>query len=150
MAKGRPAPAPEPHEELRVEISELRTEVANLRAYVQVANAIFEEIREDLQWLTQNGIEIREPVGRLHPIPILKRMALDPAGEDWGEKLVIDFGIPSEHPELRSEQPLRAVAATQQPSAPNADSVSRTPEQVLPSSSITSPLPPPRPRDRLF
>ena len=61
--KFSPAPALEPHEELRAEISEMRTEVANLRDHMQVLNEILDGIRDDLQWVTQNGIEVREPLG---------------------------------------------------------------------------------------
>ena len=41
----------------------MRTEVANLRDHMQVLNEILDGIRDDLQWVTQNGIEVREPLG---------------------------------------------------------------------------------------
>lgn len=150
MAKKKPelAPALEPHEALQVEISELRTEVANLRAFVQIANDIFEGIREDLQWLTQNGIEIREPVGRLYPIPVLKSMALDPAGEDWGEKLVINHGLASEPSEPLTKPPSTTATSSEQPPASTPEPASPKSEQPQPPSPPTSPSP--RPRDRLF
>lgn len=147
MAKKSVAPALEPHEALQIEISELRTEVANLRAFVQIANEIFEGIREDLQWVTQNGIEIREPVGRLYPIPVLKSMALDPAGEDWGEKLVINHGLTSEPSEPLTELPSTTAASFAQPPASTPEPASPKPEQPQPPSPRASP---PRPRDRLF
>lgn len=139
MAKARPAPALEPHEALQAEISELRTEVANLRAFVQIANEIFEGIREDLQWLTQNGIEIREPIGRLHPIPVLKGMALDPAGDDWGEKLVINHGHLSAEP--------NAVTKHSQDSSQCVEPTTAA-EPHHPQSLTTAKAE--RPRDRLF
>lgn len=148
MAKKSVAPALEPHEALQVEISELRIEVANLRAFVQIANEIFEGIREDLQWLTQNGIEIREPVGRLYPIPVLKSMALDPAGDDWGEKLVINHGLTSEPSEPLTKPPANTVAASEQAPVSAPDPTPPKPELPQPSSPPASPLP--RPRDRLF
>ena len=148
MDKARPAPALEPHEALQVEISELRTEVANLRAFVQIANEIFEGIREDLQWLTQNGIEIRDPVGRLHPIPVLKGMALDPAGDDWGEKLVINHGLASEPSKPLTKPPSTTATSSEQPPVSTPELASPKPEQPQPPSPPTSPSP--RPRDRLF
>ena len=148
MAKAHPAPALEPYEALQAEISKLRTEVANLRAFVQIANEIFEGIREDLQWLTQNGIEIREPVSRLHPIPVLKGMALDPAGDDWGEKLVINHGLASKPSSpLTAPSPSTVAASEQIPiSNPEPTTPKHEPSQSASPPAATSP----RPRDRLF
>jgi|GEM_PF-6629445 len=148
MAKKSAAPALEPHEALQVEISELRTEVANLRAFVQIANEIFEGIREDLQWVTQNGIEIREPVGRLYPIPVLKGMALNPAGDDWNEHLVINHGLAGESSEPLTKPPANTVAVSEQAPVSAPEPTPLKPEQTQPSSPPVSP--PSRPRDRLF
>lgn len=53
---------------------------------------ILDEIRVDLQWVAHNGLPIREP---LPTCPTLKRMAVDPGADDWGERLVIDYGQPT-------------------------------------------------------
>lgn len=159
MGKARPTPALEPHEALQTEISELRTEVANLRAFVQVANEIFEGIREDLQWLTQNGIEIREPLGQRLPIPVLKGMALDPAGDDWGEKLDINYGLKSSRPDDASSIPAESPSQPcRSPESSSPDDESQpsvvesttqpTSHELLPKTDDNPS--PPRPRDRLF
>jgi hypothetical protein len=71
------------------EIAQLRDEVTDLKNQVQVLSDILDEIREELQWVTRNGLPIREP---LPACPTLKRMALDPCADDWNERLVIDYG----------------------------------------------------------
>jgi hypothetical protein len=73
------------------EIAQLREELTDLKNQVRVLSDILDEIRVDLQWVTQNGLPIRES---LPACPTLKRMALDPCADDWGERLVIEFGEP--------------------------------------------------------
>lgn len=149
MAKKSVAPALEPHEALQVEISELRTEVANLRAFVQIANEIFEGIREDLQWLTQNGIEIREPVGRLYPIPVLKGMALDPVGDDWGAKLDINHGLQTSDPTVASRE-VTTSTSIESEACPQSVIEPKSPPNSEPLPSVDKAPPPPRPRGSLF
>lgn len=81
------------------EITELREEVTDLKNHVRVLVDAIDEIRVELQWVTRNGLPIREP---LPTVPILKRMALDPCADDWGERLVIDYG---ESPSPRQPEP---------------------------------------------
>lgn len=76
------------------EVALLRDEVTDLKNQVRVLSDILDEIREELQWVTRNGlpVQVKEP---LSPVPVLKRMAADPCAPDWAERLVIDYGIPA-------------------------------------------------------
>lgn len=138
-ARAKPAPAPEPEAELQSTVAALTERCDHLAQQLQVQNDILEEIRQELQYLVTNGVEIREPIGRLHPIPVLKGMALDPAGDDWGEKLVINHGHLSAEP--------NAVTKHSQDSS---HCVEPTPaaEPHRPQSLTTAKAE--RPRDRLF
>jgi len=79
MAKRSETPAPD-------ETAELRHEIADLKDQVRVLSDILDEIREEISWVTRNGLPVRSPM----PVsPVLKRMALDPLAEDWGERLQI-------------------------------------------------------------
>jgi hypothetical protein len=80
------------------EIAQLRDEVTDLKNQVRALSDILEEIRVDLQWVTQNGLPIRES---LSPCPTLKRMALDPCADDWGDQLVIEYGPRRTSDEMR-------------------------------------------------
>lgn len=71
------------------EIAELRDEIASLKDHIRLLVDAIDEVREELSWLTRNGLPSREP---LPPVPVLKQMAADPCAEDWGERLVIDYG----------------------------------------------------------
>ena len=158
MAKKTQAPALEPHEELRAEISEMRTEVANLRDHIRVLNEILDGIREDLQWVTQNGLEVREPLGFRIPSPVLKSMALDPAAsdDDWGSKLDINHGLKSSRPEVRATSTMNREVAqppkNEPPSHPALSAVAALqPSAVESSSSPAKPTPqPPKKRGNLF
>ena len=79
------------------EIAQLRDEVTDLKNQVRVLSDILDEIREELQWVAQNGLPIREP---LPPCPSLTRMALDPCADNWAERLVIDYGTPKRSNDL--------------------------------------------------
>lgn len=58
---------------------ELRREIADLKDQVRVLTDILDEVSEDFQWVTRNGLPLWTP----HPIsPALKQMALDPLAED--------------------------------------------------------------------
>ncbi len=86
MAKAKSVPPPAPDE-----IAELRQEIASLKDHIRLLVDAIDEVREELGWLTRNGLPLRDP---LPPIPVLKQMALDPCAEDWGERLVIERGEP--------------------------------------------------------
>ena len=84
MAKSRSNSSPAPDE-----IVELREEISSLKDHIRVLVDAIDEVREELSWLTRNGLPSREP----HPpVPVLKRMAADPCADDWGERLVIERG----------------------------------------------------------
>jgi hypothetical protein len=86
------------------QIAELRDEVTELKNQVRVLSDILDEIRVDLQWVTRNGLPIREPSPSC---PTLKRMALNPCADDWSERLVINYGTPDPNPdatESRSDE----------------------------------------------
>jgi hypothetical protein len=79
MAKRLQVPAGDENAELRRDITDLKDEVRVLRD-------ILDEIRDELQWVTRNGV----PVQVSHPVsPVLRQMALDPMAKDWGERLHI-------------------------------------------------------------
>lgn len=77
MAKAKAAPPPAPDE-----VRELREEIASLKDHIRLLVDAIDEVREELGWLTRNGLPLREP---LPPIPVLKQMAVDPCADDWGE-----------------------------------------------------------------
>lgn len=59
--------------------------VERLTAELSVLRQVIDEIREDFSWLTRNGLPV-QPIEHVH----VKRMALDPCAEDWGERLGIE------------------------------------------------------------
>lgn len=69
------APEPDP---LALAVDRLTGELAMLRQ-------VLDEIREDFSWLTRNGLPV-QPIEHVH----VKRMALDPCADDWGERLEIE------------------------------------------------------------
>lgn len=101
-----PRNAPSPADS--VEIAQLRDEVTDLKNQVRLLTDILDEIRVDLQWVTQNGLPIREP---LPACPTLKRMALDLRAEDWGERLVIEYRSSTRNAEM-TNVPIQAAAPT--------------------------------------
>lgn len=70
-----PAPELDP---LALAVDRLTGELAMLRQ-------VLDEIREDFSWLTRNGLPV-QPIEHVH----VKRMALDPCADDWGERLEIE------------------------------------------------------------
>jgi hypothetical protein len=64
---------------------------SNEIAQLRVLSDILDEIREELQRVTRNGLPVRELPAA---IPTLKRMAINPCAEDLGERLVIEYGHP--------------------------------------------------------
>jgi hypothetical protein len=68
--------------------AELRQEMARLREQMQVLTDVLEEIRQELQWLTRNGLPAPEP----STVPVLKSMALDPTAPNWNAHLRIERG----------------------------------------------------------
>ncbi len=84
MAKAAPSVPPASDE-----ITELREEIASLKDHIRLLVDAIDEVREELSWLARNGLPSREP---LPPVPVLKQLAADPCADDWGERLVIDYG----------------------------------------------------------
>ena len=73
-------------------IDQLDTTVHRLAEQVIALNSTLDAIREDLQWVTQNGIPKHRPsLGH----SVLKRMAADPTADDWSERLEIAGGPPA-------------------------------------------------------
>ena len=62
----------------------LADSVDRLAGEVRVLRNVLDEIREEFSGVTQNGLPVK-PV----EYACVKRMALDPCAEDWGEKLEI-------------------------------------------------------------
>lgn len=86
-SKKTPTSAPEavaPQEPLAAEVESLRIEVRVLRQAI-------DEVREELQYLNNNGVRLRD-IDQLPPIGILKRMASDVTSSDWSQRLQIDHG----------------------------------------------------------
>ena len=63
----------------------LAESVDRLTSELRVLRQVLDEVREDVSWVTRNGLPVR-PV----EYSCVKRMALDPCAEDWGEKLVVE------------------------------------------------------------
>lgn len=78
--KSAPAPAhtPASSDALAEAVGRLTSELANLRQ-------VMDEIREDFSWLTRNGLPV-QPIEHVH----VKRMALDPCADDWGDRLEME------------------------------------------------------------
>ena len=109
MAKAHSSTPPAPDE-----IAELREEIASLKDHIRLLVDAIDEVREELSWLTRNGLPSQEP---LPPVPVLKQMALDPCAEDWGERLVIERGDARPSPPGDSE-PMVPQPATLPPQSP--------------------------------
>lgn len=56
-----------------------------LAAEVRCLREVMDEVREDLSWLTRNGLPV-QPVEHVH----VKRMARDVTAPDWDERLVVE------------------------------------------------------------
>ena len=63
----------------------LAESVDRLTGELRVLRQVLDEVREDFSWVTRNGLPMK-PV----EYSCVKRMALDPCAEDWGEKLVVE------------------------------------------------------------
>ena len=74
-----------PATDLPEEQAPLAESMDNLTGELRMLRQVLDEIREDISWVTQNGLPVR-PVEYVR----VKRMALDPCAEDWGERLVIE------------------------------------------------------------
>ena len=77
-AVAQPPIREEEHERLVTSVDRLASEVRLLRQ-------VMDEIREDFSWVTRNG----PPVQSIEHVHV-KRMALDPCADDWGEHLEIE------------------------------------------------------------
>lgn len=110
MAKSKPPSSPAADE-----ISELREEIASLKDHIRLLVDAIDEVREELSWLTRNGLPRREP---LPPVPVLKQMAADPCADDWGERLVIERGQSRSTPSEPPKSEANAVKPASTPSEP--------------------------------
>ena len=72
------------------ETAELRREFTGFRDQLERLIDVLDGIREELQWLTRNGLPVQEE--RVPASPVLKRMALNPLAADWNEQLEIVRG----------------------------------------------------------
>ena len=102
MAKRAPKSSTEAGEE---ENERLVTSVDRLAFEVRVLREVLDEIREDFSWVTRNG-----PTARAIEHVHVKRMALDPCAEDWGEHLEIERST-YDPGSLRSKPPAIPVDA---------------------------------------
>jgi hypothetical protein len=83
------------------DMQELREEMASLREIVRVLIDVAEGIREELQWVTRNGL----PAGESSPyVPVVRRMAKDPTAPDWNQRLVLDRGNPAKEGAADTDQ----------------------------------------------
>ena len=117
MVRGKKtsASAPEaaaPQEPLEAEVESLRNEVRVLRQAI-------DEVREELQYLNNNGVRLRD-VDQLPPIGILKRMAADVTSSDWSQRLHIDHGNRAE----TDQQPAESNGKNESPSEQSPSPVS--------------------------
>lgn len=117
MVRGKKtsASAPEasvPQEPLAVEVESLRIEVRVLRQAI-------DEVREELQYLNNNGVRLRD-VDQLPPIGILKRMAADVTSSDWSQRLQIDHGNRTE----TDQKPVETNGKNESTSEPSPSPVS--------------------------
>lgn len=71
-------------------IERLDESVNRLADEMQSLWQTLDAIRDTLSWITRNGVPPHADSPVCHGV--LKRMALDPTAEDWGERLDIDFG----------------------------------------------------------
>lgn len=72
------------------EANPLRESVDQLTAEVRVLREVLAEIREDISWVTRNGLPI-QPVEHV----VVRQMALDPCAKDWGDRLVVERHVSS-------------------------------------------------------
>lgn len=63
----------------------LRESVDKLAAEIGFLREIMDQIREDLCWVTRNGLPV-QPIEHV----VVKQMALNPCAKDWGDRLVIE------------------------------------------------------------
>ena len=77
--KALPAPA------ATAESDPLAESINRLTGELGALRHVLEDIREDFSWLTRNGLPV-QPVEHV----IVKRMALDPCGGDWADKLQVE------------------------------------------------------------
>jgi hypothetical protein len=88
MAKGKEAPPAE----LKNAVG-LQQEIAAIWEQMRVLIDVLNEIREELDWVTRNGLPQPEPRS---PVPVLKEMALDPMSDAWNDRLQIIRNEPGE------------------------------------------------------
>lgn len=67
------------------ESQQLAESVDRLTDELRSLGTVLESIREDVSWVTRNGLPV-QPVEHIH----LTRMARDPCADDWNERLVVE------------------------------------------------------------
>lgn len=77
--KARSSPA------VTTESDPLAESIDRLTGELGALRHVLDDIREDFSWLTRNGLPV-QPVEHV----IVKRMALDPCGDDWADKLQVE------------------------------------------------------------
>jgi hypothetical protein len=77
----KPPAAEDPHELLANSVDRLSSEIRVLRE-------VLDEIREDFSWISRNDLAI-QPIEHVH----VRRMALDPCAEDWGDRLEVERSV---------------------------------------------------------
>lgn len=144
-ARPKPVPAPEPDADLPTVVAELNERCDHLAQQLRVQTDILEEIRSELQYLVTNGIEIRDASSFRARIPVLKGMALDPIGDDWGDRLDINHGL--------ERTPIVSVpnGNSPEPSVTNTEPQSvLKPQHSKPTADTPAVPKEPAPRGRLF
>ncbi len=67
------------------ESQQLAESVDRLTDELRSLGTVLESIREDVSWVTRNGLPV-QPVEHIH----LTRMARDPCADDWNERLLVE------------------------------------------------------------
>ena len=122
------------------ESSELAFEVESLRNEVRVLRQAIDEVREELQYLNNNGLRLRD-VEQRPPIGILKRMAADVTSSEWSQRLQIDFGNGT-----RMKQNPPETNGTDESPSQQSPSPASTPTPSSEDSAVTSLVPETKPR----
>ena len=116
MAKRRETPAVPAIDE----VGELRREMTELKQHIRALIEVIEGVREEMSWLTRNGMPMQETP--LPCSPVLKRMALNPTAENWSEQLEIVRGGESQ-PRVPAPvtPPTAFKSSSRKPSCPPSD-----------------------------
>ena len=74
-----------PQAEGRSDTADLVRAVERLSDELRILREVIDGIREDVSWVTRNGLPI-QPIEHV----IVKRIALNPTAADWSEQLVVE------------------------------------------------------------